>query len=234
MSRRCGLLASIPNHITGTVQIVISLADDAAEEALALAELVTTWVHAVEVGFFGVGSISQQRVETRDHMLSGWLECEQVSQAAFCMLSRMVQHSSEGKGGINDIIIFRKDGQRLLTESGAEFPNLPRSIPFVVEYPEDLRTFVRVEIEFRDPLTLSEQTAVFRALSIWDMLVDVLADQQRRGKEIKVRYATCMLHPAIVEHEVFGYFASLECLNFIVWLGLRLHQRLFIERITFE
>ena len=37
-----------------------------------------------------------------------------------------------------------------------------------------------------------------------------------------------------MEHEVDGYFASFACLHFIVWLGLRLNQRLIIERMTIE
>jgi hypothetical protein len=38
----------------------------------------------------------------------------------------------------------------------------------------------------------------------------------------------------MIEHWVGGYFAGLECLDFIVWLALRLHRQLKIERLTME
>ena len=225
--------ASIPDRITGKVQILITLAGDAGVETRALVDLVTTWVRAVEVGFFGPGGIRLQgAVEAQGQRVAGRLECERVSQTAFLALSRMIQHFSKVKGRVESASLFREDGQRLAVEVGAAIPALPPSIPFAVEYPNDLHADVRVEIEFRAPLTQAERDALFDAFSIWDALVQVLGDQKQWGEESE--YETRLLSPAIVEHEIFGYYASFECLHFIVWLGVRLHQRLSIERVTME
>ena len=220
--------ASIPDRITGKVQILITLADDAGVETRALVDLVTTWVRAVEVGFFGPGGIRLQgAVEAQGQRVAGRLECERVSQTAFLALSRMIQHFSKVKGRVESASLFREDGQRLAVEVGAAIPALPPSIPFAVEYPNDLHADVRVEIEFRAPLTQAERDALFDAFSIWDALVQVLGDQKQWGEESE--YETRLLSPAIVEHEIFGYYASFECLHFIVLLGLRLHQRLVLS-----
>jgi hypothetical protein len=222
---------SIPERLTGTVEIIVTLADPAGGEPPALVELVSTWVRAVEIGFFGPGRIRLQAVETQGQRVSGRMECEQVSQTAFHALSRMIQHFSKMIGRVESISLFH-EGQRLAAEGGAAIPALPQSIPFAVEYPEDLKRYVRAEIEFRAPLAKVERDAVFGALAIWDALVEALGDEERWGQRID--YDTRLLSPAIVEHEVVGYFASFECLHFIVLLGLRLHQRLIIERITIE
>ena len=227
--------ASTPNQVTGKVEIVITLAQDqdTGVETLALVELVTTWVRAVEVGFFGPGGIRLQgAVEAQGQRVAGRLGCERVSQTAFLALSRMIQHFSKVKGRVESASLFREDGQRLAVEVGAAIPDLPPSIPFAVEYPYDLHADVRVEIEFRAPLTKAQQDAIFDAFSIWDALVQVLGDQEQWGEESE--YETRLLSPAIVEHEVFGYYASFECLHFIVLLGLRLNEPLPIERITME
>jgi hypothetical protein len=69
-------------------------------------------------------------------------------------------------------------------------------------------------------------------------MIEALADEEWWGQqtdpESESEYETRLLSPAMVEHWVDGYFASFECLYFIVWLGLRLHQRLVIERLTME
>jgi hypothetical protein len=225
------LRASTPDQITGTVEILAVLANDASAEPAALVELVSTWVRAVEIGFFGAGRIRLQAVKSQAHRFSGRLECEQVSQTAFHALLRMTQHFSKLKGRVESISLFH-EGQRLAVEGGEAIPALPQSIPFAVELPNDLHADVRVEIEFRSPLAQAEQDAIFGALSVWDTLVEALGDQQRWGEQID--HGTRLLSPTIVEHEVFGYFASFECLHFIVLLGLRLHHRLIIERITVE
>ena len=225
--------ASIPDRITGTVEIIVALADQASAEPPALVDLVPIWVRAVEIGFFGSGRIRLQgAVETQGKRVSASLECEQVSQTAFHALARMVQHFSKVKGRVESFSLFQGGGQLWAGESVVAIPPLPQSIPFEVEYPEDLKPYVRVEIEFRLPLTPSERDAIFDALAIWDVLVEALGDEERWGR--KADYVTRLLSPAIVEHEVVGYFASFECLHFIVLLGLRLHQRLIIERITLE
>ena len=223
--------ASIPDHITGEVELVVEMANDANAEPAALVGLVSTWVRAVEIGFFGPGRMRLESVETQQHRVSGKLQCEQVSQTAFHALSRMVQHFSKVKSRVESISLFH-EGQRLTAEGGVAVPTLPQSIPFAVEYPNDLHAAVRIEIEFRAPLAQGERDAIFDALAIWDVLVEALGDEERWGQ--RVDYDTRLLSPAIVEHEVNGYFASFECLHFIVLLGLRLHQRHIIERITME
>jgi hypothetical protein len=225
------LPASIPDRITGTVEIVVVLAGAAGAERPALADLVSTWVRAVEIGFFGSGRIRLHAVEAQAQRVSGRLECERVSQTAFHALSRMIRHFSAVKGRVQSADLFH-EGQRLVAEGGLTVPALPQSIPFKVEYPEDLKRYVRVEIEFRAPLAQSERDATFAGLAIWDMLVAALGDEERWGA--RVDYSTRLMSPAIVEHQVDGYFASFECLHFIVLLGLRLHQQLIIERITME
>jgi hypothetical protein len=225
------LRASTPDQITGTVELLAVLADDASAEPAALVELVSTWVRAVEIGFFGSGRIRLQAVKTPGHRVSGRLECEQVSQTAFHALLRMTQHFSKTKWQVESFSLSH-EGQRLAVEGGEAIPALPQLIPFAVEFPNDLHADVRVEIEFRSPLDQEERDTFFRALSVWDTLVEALGDPQRWGEERE--YETRLLSSAIVEHEVFGYFAPFECLHFIVLLGLRLHQRLIIERITME
>lgn len=225
--------ASIPDYITGRIQILISLADDVGVATSALADLVAKWIRAVEVGFFGPGRIGLLgEVDTLGHRVSAWLECAQVSEIAFHALSRMIQRFSEVKGRVESTCFLREDSSYLMKERDLTIPALPQSIPFTVEYSDDLHADVRVEIEFRMPLAQAEREALFSMLSIWDMLVEALGDPQRWGEEIE--YDTRLLSPAIVEHEVFGYFGGFECLNFIVLLGLRLHKQVTIERITFE
>lgn len=230
-TRRRGLRASIPDQITGMVEVSAALAEDASADPAALVELVSTWVRAVEMGFFGPGHIRPQAVKSQGQRVSGRLECEQVSQTAFHALARMIEHFSKTEARVESFN-FSHAGQRLAVADGEAIPALPQSIPFVVELPYDLHADVRVEIEFRAPLPQAEREALWGAFAIWDALVAGLGDQKQWGEESE--YETRLLSPAIVEHEVFGYFAPFECLHFIVLLGLRLHQQLIIERITME
>ena len=64
------------------------------------------------------------------------------------------------------------------------------------------------------------------------MLIAAFGEAQRWGDRVDIE--TRLLNPRIVEHQVDGYFASFECLHLLVLLGLRLHQRLAIERLTLE
>ena len=223
--------ASTPDQITGAVELLAVLADDASAEPAALEELVSTWVRAVELGFWGTGSIRLQAIKTQGHRVSGRLECEQVSQTAFHAFSRMIERFSRTKGQVESLNLSHA-GQHLAVVGGEAIPTLPQSTPFIVELPYDLHADVRVEIEFRAPLPQVEREVISDALSVWDTLVKALGDQEQWGEESE--YETRLLSPTIVEHEVFGYFAPFECLHFIVLLGLRLHQRLTIERITME
>lgn len=230
-TRRRGLRASIPDQITGMVELFAALADDTSAEPAALVELVSTWVRAVEIGFFGLGRIRLQSVETEGHRVSGALICEQTSHTAFHALSRMIENYSKTKARVESFNLSHA-GNRLAVVGDEAIPALPQSTPFTVELPYDLHADVRVEIEFRSPLAQEERDAIFGAFSIWDTLVKALGDQKQWGEESE--YETRLLSPEIVEHEVFGYFAPFECLHFVVLLGVRLHQQLIIERITME
>jgi hypothetical protein len=171
-------------------------------------------------------------MEARGRSVVGGVRCERVPSAAFQVLARMVSRFSQAKARVESTSLFREDGHRLAGEGGVAVPALPQSIPFAVEYPNDLHADVRVEIEFRAPLAQAERDAVFGALSIWDVLIEALGEEERWGESVD--YETRLLGAAIVEHEVHGYFASFDCLYSIVWMGWRLHRRLPIERLTIE
>lgn len=224
--------ASTPDRITGTVNIIVALADGAAAEPQALVEVLSTWIRAVEIGFFGLARIRLRApLEAQGRGVSAEFECERVSQTAVQVLSRMIRHFSKVKGQVESFNTFY-EGQPLTVVGEVMFPALPPSIPFAVEYPEDPRGDVRVEIEFRAALTEGERDAIFAAFAIWDVLVEALGDEEQWGEEVD--YDTRLLSPRIVEHGMDGYFASFECLHFIVWMALRLHERLAIERLTIE
>ena len=91
---------------------------------------------------------------------------------------------------------------------------------------------VRVEIEFRAPVAKSERDAIFAAFTVWDVLVEALGEEKHWGLEIQ--YDSRQLSPRILDHATDGYFASYDCLYFVVWMGWRLHRRLPIERLTIE
>jgi hypothetical protein len=226
------LPVSIPERITGSIDIMVALADDAATGPQALVELLSRWVRAVEIGFFGRGRIKLQgTIETQGRTVSAMLESEDLSQAAVQVLARMIRYFSNVKGRVNNFAVFY-GGQEAVVAGRMQFPAVPPSIPFTVEYPEDLKHYVRIEIEFRNPLTTSERDAIFEAFSIWDAVIEALGDEKRQGR--RVDYKSQLLSPAIVEHHAHGYYAPFECLHFIVWLGVRLHRRLAIERLTME
>jgi hypothetical protein len=228
----------IPDRITGAVEIIVVLADGAGVEPKALADFVSTWVRAVEIGLFGPGRVRvQQPVEMHGQQVSARLQSDEVSETAFQALSRMIRYFSKVKGRVASFNVFR-DGQPLVAAPKMAFPALPESIPFQVEYPEDLKRYVRVEIEFRLPLAANERDAIFAALSVWDVVIEALAEEEWWGQQSdpgsKGDYKSRLLSPMMIEHWVGRYFASLECLDFIVWLALRLHRRLIIDRLTME
>jgi hypothetical protein len=226
------LPASTPDRITGTVDIIVALAGDAAAEPPALAELLSAWIRAVEIGFFGAGRIKLQgAIERRGRTVSGTIECEDVSETAVAALSRMFHYFSKVNGRLENFNLLH-NGRHLPIRGEVSIPTPPGSIPFAVEYPEDPRGDVRVEIEFLTPLAESERDAIFSALAIWDVLVEALGEEEQWGAEVD--HDTRLLTPRIVEHAMDAYFANFECLYSIVWMGLRLHRRLAIERITME
>jgi hypothetical protein len=226
------LRASISDTITGTVEIVIGPENWADAEPSALKNIVLTWVDAVQMEFFGPGEIRlQESVETHGENVSLKLVCQRASLAAFRVLLIMVRHLSKVSGRDLNISLFL-EGRRLQAGEDVVRISLPPSIPFAIEYPNDLHAAVRVEIEFRAPLTEKDQEAIFRALATWDALIAALGNEERWGE--RVDNYTQLLSPTIVEHEVVGYFASFECLQFIILIGLYFHRRLSIERITIE
>jgi hypothetical protein len=232
------LRGSILDRITGPVEIQIALADPATVPPQALADLVSTWIRAVGLGFFGPARITLQgEIETRGARIALSVHCEQVSRTAFRVLARLVRYFSKMTGKVKHFDVVC-EGQRLVAARGAVVPALPKSIPFAVEYPEDLKRYVRVEIEFRLPLKPAERDAIFAAFSVWDVLIEALAAKewwgQQRDPDSQSEYESRLVSPAVVEHQVDGYFAPFACLHFIVWLGLRLHPRLVIDRLTME
>jgi hypothetical protein len=226
------LRASTPDRISGTIDISVALAGEAAAEPQALVELLSTWIRAVEIGFFGPGRIRLQgAIDTQGRTVAGSIDCADLSATAVLALSRMIQRFSKVKGRIENVNFFH-EGRHLAVRPEVTVPALSGSIPFEVEYPVDPRGDVRVEIEFLAPLAESERDAIFAALAVWDVLVEALGEEEHWGEEIDSD--SRRLSPRIVEHATDGYFASFDCLYSVVWMGLRLHRRLPIERLTIE
>jgi hypothetical protein len=226
------LPASTPDGITGTIEISVTIAGDAAAEPQSLVELLSTWIRAVEIGFFGPGRVGLQgALDTHDRTLAGRIECEGLAAAAVLALSRMLQRFSKVKGRIENVNLVH-EGRPLVVRPEVTVPALSESIPFAVEYPVDAWGDVRVEIEFRAPVAESERDAIFAAFAVWDVLVEALGEEKHWGEEIQ--YESGQLSPRILDHATDGYFASYDCLYSVVWMGLRLHRRLPIERLTME
>lgn len=224
---------SIPEGVTGVVRFHVTLADEPGAEARELADVVATWVRAVDLGFFAGGRIGlSEPMEARSRSVVVGVGCQGVPWVAFQVLSRMVSRFSRLKASVESVDLFHENGHRLAGHSGLAVPALPQSIPFAVEYPNDLHADVRLEIEFRDPVDQAERDALFAALSIWDVLIGALGEEDRW--EESVDYATRLLSPETLEHEIHGYFASFEGLDLVVWMALRLHTRLTIERLRVE
>jgi hypothetical protein len=227
------LAASTPD-VTGRVQFALTLADDAAGgDAAALADLLRTWIRAVELGFFGPAGIRLERpFETQGRTALAVAQCASVPWAAFCALSKMVARFSEAKSQSASASIIGDNGLYLGGDDGEAIPALPASIPFEVELAEDFHREVRVELEFRDAFGPAEEGDLVEAFAVWDALVAGLGDPAREpdGSE----YETRRLNPAMIEHSVFGYIADEKCFDLVVLWGLRLHQHQAIERITFE
>jgi hypothetical protein len=222
----------MPEFINGAVEITVVLDPHAGAQTSALAKLLATWARAVEIGFFGPARLRPLgTLETHGLRVSEKFACEHVPQTTFYVLSLMIRRFSDFEGQVESLEIFH-DAQPVAPVARRAVPPVPQSIPFAVEYPEDLKQYLRVEIEFGRELTVSERDAIFDAFSIWDTLIETFGYQERGGRHVS--YQSRLLSPAIVEHEVNGYYASLECLHYIVWMGLRLDQSLGVDRITME
>jgi hypothetical protein len=225
---------SIPEGGTGIVRFHITLADEPGADARALADVVEMWVRAINLGFFGDARISvSEPIEARGRSVVGGMRCERVPSAAFQLLARMVSRFSRVRARVESIDIWREEGHRsLVSRDPVEVPPLPETFPFPVDYPNDFHADVRVEVGFRSPLTPPEKDTIFDALSVWDALVEALADEERWAEVSD--YETRLMSRSIVEHVVSGYFAGPEGFDLVVHMGLRLHQRLNIERLTME
>lgn len=231
-NRRDGLRASIPEPtISGAIEISVELSDENGAKAAAIETLLFTWVRATEIGFFGPGRVRNVSLETRGMCVFGRFECLHVSHAALHVLSKMIRRRPRLNTQVGGLDMLH-DGQVVTPEWKEVAPPLPQSIPFLVEYPEDLKPYVRIEIEFGRELEVPERGAIFDALSIWDVLIETL--EEERPEERYVRYENHLLSPAIVEHQVDGYYADFKCFDYIVWMGLRLRHRLRVDRITME
>jgi hypothetical protein len=223
---------STPERISGGVEIMATLASGAAAEPQALADLLATWVRAVEIGFFGPARIRLHApIAAAGRTVSGRVDCEDVSGTAFRALSLLIRHFSHVSGQVERLDVIHEAGFAVAAAK-TSIPALPESIPFPVEYPEDLKHYVRVEMEFRRPLTPTERDAIFGALSVWDVMIEAFGPEESWGRPH--RYESRLFSPSMVEHEVNGYHAGFECLSFVVWLGLRLHRKLAIDRLTME
>lgn len=225
---------SIPEQITGTVQLQLALADEAGAHSLVLADLVTTWIHAVEVGLFGEGKMRLTKaLEARGRSVIGGVRCECVATYAFRVLARMVRHFSNVTSSVESTLFYWEEGHRnLQSVDGAKIPSLPSQIPFTIEKVDDFHADVRVEIGFKNRLSPLDKEVIFDALSRWDTLIESLADEARWDEECE--HETRMMSPFTVEHVVNGFFADPACFDLIVHMGLRLHRHLPIERMVFE
>lgn len=224
--------ASTP-EVTGKVRISLVIAEVGEALPEELASVVRTWVRAIQHGFFGAVEIRVHGdIETEGWVVSGSVECHRVPRAAFRALSKLVSRFAQRKMCVVRSIITGDAGQRLGDDSGATVPVLPPALPFTVEYPKYLRREVRVEIEFCHAFSQATWDVLLEAFHIWDVLVDAIGDPERSpdGSE----YAVHRLSPSMIEHEIFGYIADFECLDFIVWLALRWHQHQRVERVTLE
>lgn len=219
---------STTERLTGHIELRVRLDEAAADPVM---RRVLTWVRAIEIGCFGTGRIRADAIQVQGNEVRAELQCERLSVDAVDGLARLLLHLSVTQGGL-DSVDLSHNGRPVAPKSEVTLPDLPSSIPFVVEYPEDLTPFVRVEIEFRAALAPGERDAIFDALGVWDVLIAAFGEAQRWGDRVDIE--TRLLNPRIVEHQVDGYFASFECLHLLVLLGLRLHQRLAIERLTLE
>jgi hypothetical protein len=223
---------STPNGITGTLDIVVTLSDEAAAEPQALVGVLSTWLRGLEMGLFGPARIRRHGdIEIHGRTVSARVECEDVPLSAVHVLTLMIQHCFRGQNWVEGVSVVC-DGQPVTASGRMIIPPLPKSLPFTVEYPDDLKHYLRVEIEFRSALTPNQRDAVFDGFSAWDTVIDVVGEKRREGRWVE--YKSRLLSPAIVEHNVHGYYGGLECLDLVVWLVLRIHRRLTVDRLTME
>lgn len=223
--------ASTNKLLSGQILLRVTLSGNATAPTGSVVQRVSTWVRAIEIGCFGPGQIRINEIQTQGNEVIATMQCERLSKHAAEGLVILLNHLSATQTKI-DSIHLSCNGQSIAPQSNFVPPDLPVSIPFLVEYPADLRHFVRIEIEFRSDLTASTREAIFDALKVWDVLISAFGEGASWNRRIDIE--TRLLNPRIIEHEVNGYFASFECLHMVILLGLRLHPYLAIERMTLE
>ncbi len=220
--------ASTTERVSGLLELRAGAAGDAGEP---VARRIGLWMRAVEIGCFGAGRVRAQSLQTLDGRIRAEWRCERLPSSAIDGLARLLQHVSATQARLDDIELVL-DGRTFTPCAEVAMPGLPEVLPFELEINEDLKTFVRVEIEFRTPLTAAARDAVFAALAVWDVLVAAFGDIEHWNEQADLD--TRLLSPRIVEHQFDGYFAAVECLYPIVQLALRLHPGRAIERLTLE
>src|SRR5262245_18985661 len=107
MKQRRGLGDSIPEGVTGIVRFHITLADEPGADARASADVVATWVRAVDLGFFADVRMSlSEPMEARGRSVVGGVRCERVPSAAFQVFARMVSRFSRVKARVESTNLF--------------------------------------------------------------------------------------------------------------------------------
>jgi len=224
------LHASTAERVSGLLELRVGVAGDVVA-ADAVTRRIVVWARAIEIGCFGASRVRVQSLQAQDDLVRAEWQCERLAASAIDGLARLLQHLAATQAKL-DRVDLSLDGRAVVPHPEVALPDLPDALPFEVEYPEDLKSFVRVEIEFRAALTQAARDAVFDAFAVWDVLVAAFGDAERWGDQVDLE--TRLLNPRIVEHQVNGYFASFECLHPVVLLALRLHRRLAIDRLTLE
>lgn len=214
--------------VGGLLELRVDVTGDAAEAAT---RRIAVWTRAIEIGCFGAGRLRVQSLQTKDDVIFAQWRCERLPSSAIDGLARLLQHLSATRTPLDDVQLSL-DGRAFTPSREVALPEPIGAPPFELEVNEDLKSFVRVEIEFRAALAPAARDAVFAALAVWDVLVAAFGDREHWDDEADLE--TRLLSPRIVEHQVDGYFASVECLYPVVGLALRLHPSLAIERLTLE
>lgn len=225
------MLALTPEHVSGLIELRIGLLGVAERRAELIAGCISTWVRAIEIGCFGSGRVRIVRIQEQGDTVLAELQGERLPASALDGLSRLLRHLSATQTKLNSIDLLL-DGRTVELHPEVVMPEPPAVLPFELEYPADLKPFLRIEIEFRAALPPTARDEVFDAFAVWDVLVAAFGDIQRWRDRVDLK--TRLLSPRIVEHQVDGYFASFDCLYPVVLMALRLHPRMPIERLILE
>ena len=216
--------------VSGVVHVTARLHDESAVEPGALVASIKAWGRLVNASGFATGRVARIEAEAAGRTVRARLDCESIPLVALSVLQRMVERL-RGSGALAETVMLRRE-EAGLSISAPQALRLPDAFPFELEQPVDLRRLVRIEIEFRSPLAEPDRAAVSGLLSSWDVLAEALGEPQGPGAAFEGH--TRMLGPSMVEHEIIEYTPSFESLDYVVFLMLRLHERLPITRLTIE